>query len=92
MAQCAGGAAMTIAAPSPARHRRPAPDGRAGWVTTIRRVQTSSILLGLVVLLCLGGVVMVGSASEVISIDTYGSPWAILIRECMWVVIGGAAL
>jgi cell division protein FtsW len=83
---------MTIAAPSPARHGRPAPGGRAGWVTTIRRVQTSSILLGLVVLLCLGGVVMVGSASEVISIDTYGSPWAILIRECLWVVIGGAAL
>ncbi len=77
---------------APPRHGRTEAPGRARWVTAVRKVQTSSILLGLVVVLCLSGVVMVGSASEVISIDTYGSPWAILIRECMWVVIGGVAL
>jgi cell division protein FtsW len=31
---------------------------------------------------------MVGSASSVVSIATYGSPWAILIRESMWMAIG----
>src|SRR6202020_2540419 len=45
-----------------------------------------------VVLLCLIGLVMVGSASSVISIATYGSPYAILIREAMWMAIGGIAL
>ena len=45
-----------------------------------------------VVLLCLIGLVMVGSASSVISIATYGSPWAILIREAMWMAIGAVAL
>ncbi len=43
-------------------------------------------------LLCLIGLVMVGSASSVISIATYGSPWAILIREAMWMAIGAVAL
>ncbi len=31
---------------------------------------------------------MVGSASTVISIATYGTPWAIFIREAMWMAIG----
>ena len=44
------------------------------------------------VLLCLIGLVMVGSASSVISISTYGSPYAILIREAMWMAIGAIAL
>ena len=48
-------------------------------------------------LLCVIGLVMVGSASSVISISLYGSPWAILIREGMWMAVGvwrwaGAAL
>ena len=41
--------------------------------------------------LCVFGVVMVGSASEVVSIDTYGSPWSILLRECLWLVVGVVA-
>jgi cell division protein FtsW len=49
---------------------------------------TSSWLLGLIGVLCVVGVVMVGSASEVVSIATYGSPWAILLREVMWMAIG----
>ena len=45
---------------------------------------TSSILLVLIAVLCLIGVVMVGSASEVVSIEQYNTPWAILMREIMW--------
>jgi len=48
---------------------------------------TSSILLVLVAALCLIGVVMVGSASEVISIEQYRTPWAILLREIMWMAV-----
>ncbi len=35
---------------------------------------------------------MVGTASSVVSIATYGTPWAILIRELMWMAIGAVAL
>ena len=49
---------------------------------------TSSLLIALIGALCVVGVVMVGSASEVVSIATYGSPWAILLREVMWMAIG----
>lgn len=41
--------------------------------------------------LCVVGVVMVGSASSVISIVYYGSTWAIAFRECLWLVVGIAA-
>jgi cell division protein FtsW len=64
----------------------------ASWVVTVRNVPTATILLGLVVILCLIGLIMVGSASSVISISLYGTPWAIFIREIMWMVIGVAAL
>ena len=57
-----------------------------------RRVSVSTLLLLDVALLCLIGLVMVGSASSVISIATYGTPWAILIREAMWMAIGAVAL
>jgi cell division protein FtsW len=53
---------------------------------------TSSILLVLVAALCLIGVVMVGSASEVISIEQYKTPWAILLREILWMGVGVVAL
>jgi cell division protein FtsW len=49
---------------------------------------TSSVLVALVGVLCVCGVVMVGSASEVVSIATYGTPWGILVREVMWMAIG----
>jgi len=38
--------------------------------------------------LCILGVVMVGSASSVVSVNYYGSPWAILLRECLWLLVG----
>jgi cell division protein FtsW len=58
-----------------------------GW-----QLSTSTVLLVDVALLCVIGLVMVGSASSVISIDTYGTPWAIFIREAMWMAIGVVAL
>ncbi len=57
-----------------------------------RTIQVSAVLLVVVSLLCVVGLVMVGTASSVISIDTYGSPWTILIREGMWMAIGAVAL
>ena len=57
-----------------------------------RQLATSTVLLAIVALLCVIGLVMVGTASSVISIATYGTPWAILIREVMWMAIGIVAL
>jgi cell division protein FtsW len=53
---------------------------------------TSSILLVLIAVLCLIGVVMVGSASEVISIEEYNTPWAIFFREILWMGVALVAL
>jgi cell division protein FtsW len=55
-------------------------------------LSNASILLVLVVVLCVIGVVMVGSASEVISIEQYHTPWAILLRELLWMAVGVIAL
>jgi cell division protein FtsW len=52
----------------------------------------STLLLVDIGLLCVVGLVMVGSASSVVSISTYGTPWAILVREAMWMAIGLVAL
>jgi len=59
---------------------------------TGRQLPTAPALTVVVALLCVVGLVMVGSASSVISISLYGTPWAILIREGMWMGIGLAAL
>ena len=76
----------------PSRGRRrtvgPPPGRGLGVRIGSHRVSVSTLLLLDVVLLCIIGLVMVGSASSVISIATYGSPWAILIREAMWMAIG----
>ncbi len=42
--------------------------------------------------LCVVGLVMVGSASPVISLGLYGSPWTILIRQTLWMAVGAGAL
>ena len=75
-----------------ARHRQPTPTAGIGIRIGSRTLSVSTLLLLDVVLLCLIGLVMVGSASSVISISTYGTPWAILIREVMWMAIGAVAL
>ena len=51
-------------------------------------LSTSTWLVGLVVVLCIIGVVMVGSASSVISMSLYGSPWSILSKDLIWVSAG----
>ena len=63
---------------------RPARGGLA-W---LQRGSTAGWLIGLVVVMCCIGVVMVGSASSVISMSYYGSPWSIFFKEVMWVVLG----
>ena len=55
-------------------------------------VPTSVALGVLVALLCVAGLVMVGSASPVISLITYGSPWTIFFRQVLWMVVGVGAL
>jgi cell division protein FtsW len=42
--------------------------------------------------LCVFGLVMVGSASPVVSLKLYRSPWAIFIRQVMWLGVGTCAL
>lgn len=63
--------------------------GRQGWAT---RIGTRRGIVLLVGVLCVFGVVMVGSASPVVSLALYGSPWAILIRQLMWMGVGVTAL
>ncbi|HUA95632.1 MAG TPA: putative lipid II flippase FtsW [Acidimicrobiales bacterium] len=60
-------------------------------MVALRDIPTSTVLTALTVVLCVFGAVMVGSASEVVSIETYGSPWQILLRECLWLVVGAVA-
>lgn len=58
----------------------------------VRAAPTARILLVLAGVLCVFGTIMVGSASEVISIETYGSAWSILARQCMWLCVGTVAM
>ena len=60
----------------------------SGLAATVSELPTGTTLAVVVGLLCVIGLVMVGSASSVVSISLYGSPWAILIRECMWMGVG----
>ena len=48
-------------------------------------------LTAVLAMLCVAGLVMVGSASSVVSIVYYGSTWAIVFRECLWLVVGMGA-
>jgi cell division protein FtsW len=55
-------------------------------------LSNSTWMLILIAALCIIGVVIVGSASSVISISLYGSPWSIFFKEVMWMVIGAGVL
>lgn len=63
--------------------RRARSHGRPGSMT-----KTATALTAIVLALCTIGVIMVGSASPVISEATYGSPWSILENEVMFMVVG----
>ncbi|HEY6622831.1 MAG TPA: putative lipid II flippase FtsW [Acidimicrobiales bacterium] len=55
------------------------------------RFPTSTCVGVLLAALCLIGLVMVGSASPIISMSLYGSSWGILIRQVMWMGLGVVA-
>jgi cell division protein FtsW len=76
-------------APRPARPAAVPPPKRPG---RLARVGTAPALAVLVGALCVFGLVMVGSASPIISLGLYGSPWAILIRQAMYMGVGACAL
>jgi cell division protein FtsW len=59
------------------------------WVTGLSTAATLSVL---VTVLCIAGLVMVGSASPVVSLITYHSPWTIFFRQVLWMVVGVGAL
>jgi cell division protein FtsW len=82
---------------APARRTRASarsakPAAQSGIRGAIGQMPTATLVAVTVGLLCVIGLVMVGSASSVISISLYGSPWAILIREGMWMAIGAVVL
>jgi cell division protein FtsW len=62
--------------------------GQSGLAATVAELPTGTVLAVIVALLCVIGLIMVGSASSVVSISLYGTPWAILIRECLWMAVG----
>jgi cell division protein FtsW len=74
-------ATFTSAAPGnrPGRpsHRAATAKGGSFWVLVI-----------LVAILCLIGVVMVLSASSIVSLHQFGSPWHFFGRQLMWLTIG----
>jgi cell division protein FtsW len=59
------------------------------WLTGL---PTAAALGVIITMLCITGLVMVGSASPVISLITYDSPWTILFRQALWMVVGIGAL
>ena len=89
--------APSATSPRPATHdtpprRRPsAPAGR-GVRQRLAGVGTAQAIAVLMAILCVFGLVMVGSASPLISISLYGSPWAILIRQALYMGLGVGAL
>ncbi|MGA2838412.1 MAG: putative lipid II flippase FtsW [Acidimicrobiales bacterium] len=79
---------------STSRRARPQPE-RPVRPTVVRRgsgVPTVAALGVLVTVLCVAGLVMVGSASPVISLITYDSPWTIFFRQALWMVVGVGAM
>ena len=67
-----------------ARGRRVA----AGAATA--RGGTFWLLLSLVSVLCLTGLVMILSASSILSLHQFGSPWHFFLRQMMWLTLGVA--
>jgi cell division protein FtsW len=54
----------------------------------ISRAGTYWLVVILIAILCLIGVVMVLSASSIVSLQHFGSPWYFFERQLMWLVIG----
>lgn len=100
MSRSGGSGSLVLEPGTGRRHRAPGSGERpprlaaapstpkARWAAAIHRVPTATLILTATAVLCVFGLVMVGSASEVISIEIYGSPWSILVREVIWMVLG----
>lgn len=56
--------------------------------TAAARISTAKWITIAVATLCTFGVIMVGSASSVISMTLYGSPWSIFRKELLWMIVG----
>jgi len=69
-----------------------AEDRRPAVIRRLAGLPTAAALGILIALLCIAGLVMVGSASPIVSLATYHSPWTILIRQTLWMVVGVGAL
>ena len=75
-----------------AERTAPSRTGRSGLIGRMALLPTAPALAVLVTLLCIVGLVMVGSASPVVSLITYHSPWTIFFRQLLWMVVGVGAL
>ena len=73
-----------------AERSAPSRSGRSGLIGRMALVPTAPALAVLVTLLCIVG--LVGSASPVVSLITYHSPWTIFFRQLLWMVVGVGAL
>ena len=58
-------------------HARPGSVGGTFW-----------LLVSLLAVLCMTGVVMVLSASSILSLRQFGTPWHFFIRQLMWLTVG----
>ena len=68
------------------------PTRRSAEIEVIRRTPSPELVVVVVVgLLCGLGLVMVYSASSVLSVRQHGNSWAIVARQVMWLVVGVAA-
>jgi cell division protein FtsW len=68
--------------------RRTGADGAARVRDRRRPGSSWYLLVAILVILNLVGLVMVLSASSILSIKTYGSPWHFFERQVIWVAIG----
>ncbi|MCZ7526196.1 MAG: putative lipid II flippase FtsW [Acidimicrobiia bacterium] len=64
---------------------------RAWALAGSRRPPTYVLLVAVVAVLNVVGLVMVLSASSVVSLDQYGSSWRIFERQVLWSLVGAAA-
>jgi cell division protein FtsW len=68
--------------------RRDEPLRRPARQPARSRGGTFWVLVALVTILCLIGVVMVLSASSIVSLDQFGTPWYFFTRQLMWLAVG----
>ena len=71
-----------------AARARPRADGRPRWEPPGERTGTYLVILAVVVVLNMFGLIMVLSASSVVSHDETGSTWSYFERQSMWAAIG----